>query len=48
MCKRIENRCSHQLGFLERTPRGRLATQLAYQYLGLPYNKEKPPQPTLL
>ncbi len=36
-----------QLGFLERTPRGRLATQLAYQHLGLPYNKEKPPQPAL-
>jgi Holliday junction DNA helicase RuvB len=36
-----------QLGFLERTPRGRLATQLAYQHLGLPYNKEKPGQPTL-
>jgi Holliday junction DNA helicase RuvB len=36
-----------QLGFLERTPRGRLATQLAYQHLGVPYNKEKPPQPTL-
>jgi Holliday junction DNA helicase RuvB len=36
-----------QLGFLERTPRGRLATQLAYQHLGLPYNKE-PPQGTLL
>ncbi len=36
-----------QLGFLERTPRGRLATQLAYQHLGLPYNKEKPPQPTM-
>ena len=36
-----------QLGFLERTPRGRLATQLAYQHLGLPYNSEKPPQPTL-
>ncbi len=36
-----------QLGFLERTPRGRLATRLAYQHLGLPYNK-KPPQPTLL
>jgi len=29
-----------QLGFLERTPRGRLATPLAYQHLGLPYNKE--------
>lgn len=36
-----------QLGFLERTPRGRLATPLAYQHLRLPYNKEKPPQPTL-
>jgi len=36
-----------QLGFLERTPRGRLATQLAYQHLGLPYNKQKPPRPTL-
>ena len=36
-----------QLGFLERTPRGRLATQAAYQHLGLPYNKEKNPQPTL-
>jgi Holliday junction DNA helicase RuvB len=32
-----------QLGFLERTPRGRLATELAYQHLGLPYNK-RPPQ----
>ena len=37
-----------QLGFLERTPRGRLVTQLAYQHLGLPGRKEKPPQPTLL
>jgi len=37
-----------QLGFLERTPRGRLATRLAYQHLGLPYNKEKTPQPNLL
>ena len=36
-----------QLGFLERTPRGRVATPGAYQHLGLPYNKEKPPQPTL-
>jgi Holliday junction DNA helicase RuvB len=36
-----------QLGFLERTPRGRLATPLAYEHLGLPYNK-KPPQPNLL
>ncbi|MFC2035114.1 Holliday junction branch migration DNA helicase RuvB [Chloroflexota bacterium] len=36
-----------QLGFLERTPRGRVATQLAYQHLGLPYKKEEPPHPTL-
>jgi len=36
-----------QLGFLERTPRGRLATSRAYEHLGIPYNK-KPPQPNLL
>ena len=36
-----------QLGFLERTPRGRLVTQHAYQHLGLPAKKEKPPQTTL-
>jgi holliday junction DNA helicase RuvB len=36
-----------QLGFLERTPRGRLATPLAYEHLGLPYNREKTVQPTL-
>jgi Holliday junction DNA helicase RuvB len=36
-----------QLGFLERTPRGRVATSLAYQHLGLPNNREKPPQSTL-
>jgi len=36
-----------QLGFLERTPRGRLATEAAYQHLDLPYNK-KSPQGTLL
>jgi len=36
-----------QLGFLERTPRGRLATEAAYEHLGLPYNK-RPPQGTLL
>ncbi|MBI2847683.1 MAG: Holliday junction branch migration DNA helicase RuvB [Chloroflexi bacterium] len=36
-----------QLGFLERTPRGRVATPLAYRHLAIPYNKEKPPQPTL-
>jgi Holliday junction DNA helicase RuvB len=37
-----------QLGFLERTPRGRVATPIAYKHLGLPHKKEKPPQPTLL
>ncbi|HEX77026.1 MAG TPA: Holliday junction branch migration DNA helicase RuvB [Dehalococcoidia bacterium] len=29
-----------QLGFLERTPRGRVATRSAYEHLGLPYPKE--------
>lgn len=29
-----------QIGFLERTPRGRVATRLAYEHLGLPYPKE--------
>jgi Holliday junction DNA helicase RuvB len=28
-----------QLGFLERTPRGRVATRLAYEHLEMPYNK---------
>ena len=32
-----------QLGFLERTPRGRVATRHAYEHLGLPHEK-KPPQ----
>jgi Holliday junction DNA helicase RuvB len=39
-----------QLGFLDRTPRGRVATPLAYQHLGIPYNKDKdksPQQPLL-
>ncbi|KRO17979.1 Holliday junction branch migration DNA helicase RuvB [Lacticaseibacillus saniviri] len=27
-----------QIGFLKRTPRGRMATQAAYEHLGLPYN----------
>jgi len=36
-----------QLGFLERTPRGRLATGLAYQHLGLPYKKGETPQAPL-
>ena len=36
-----------QLGFLERTPRGRLATHLAYEHLGLPYPRGQPPQASL-
>ena len=35
-----------QMGFLERTPRGRLATRAAYEHLGLPY-LGKGRQPTL-
>ncbi|MGC9335735.1 MAG: Holliday junction branch migration DNA helicase RuvB [Anaerolineae bacterium] len=35
-----------QLGFLDRTPRGRLATRRAYQHLGLEYRE--PAQPSLL
>jgi Holliday junction DNA helicase RuvB len=35
-----------QLGFLDRTPRGRVATERAYLHLGLPY-KKNPSQPTL-
>ena len=27
-----------QIGFLSRTPRGRCATRLAYEHLGIPYN----------
>jgi Holliday junction DNA helicase RuvB len=30
-----------QLGFLSRTPRGRLATRLAYEHLGLPFKSNK-------
>jgi len=36
-----------QLGFIDRTSRGRVATRLAYQHLGIPYDKE-PPRPRLL
>jgi Holliday junction DNA helicase RuvB len=36
-----------QLGFIDRTPRGRVATKLAYGHLGIPYSKE-PPQARLL
>jgi Holliday junction DNA helicase RuvB len=34
-----------QLGFIERTPRGRVATRLAYEHLGLTYTKEPTTQP---
>jgi Holliday junction DNA helicase RuvB len=36
-----------QLGFLDRTPRGRAATRRAYEHLGIPYRVE-PQQPPLL
>jgi Holliday junction DNA helicase RuvB len=36
-----------QLGFIDRTPRGRVATKLAYVHLGIPFDEE-PPQPRLL
>ena len=36
-----------QLGFLERTPRGRMATELAYSHLGLPFKKKKTAQASL-
>ncbi len=36
-----------QLGFLERTPRGRVATRLAFEHLNLPYKSKQTSQPTL-
>ncbi|MFH1140620.1 MAG: Holliday junction branch migration DNA helicase RuvB, partial [Chloroflexota bacterium] len=37
-----------QLGFMSRTPRGRVATRLAYEHLGLPYKgSAETPQGTL-
>ncbi len=36
-----------QLGFLERTPRGRLATKRAYQHLKRPYNRQEIEQSSL-
>jgi len=36
-----------QLGFLDRTPRGRTATRRAYEHLGIAF-PERPEQPTLL
>jgi Holliday junction DNA helicase RuvB len=31
-----------QLGFIGRTPRGRVGTKLAYEHLGLPYEEGQP------
>jgi holliday junction DNA helicase RuvB len=36
-----------QLGFIERTPRGRVATRLAYEHLSKPYKKHSAPQGSL-
>ncbi len=36
-----------QLGFLARTPRGRVATLHAYEHLGIPYPEQGSSQPTL-
>jgi Holliday junction DNA helicase RuvB len=36
-----------QLGFVDRTPRGRVATRLAYEHLGLDDNRRPPNQPSL-
>jgi Holliday junction DNA helicase RuvB len=36
-----------QLGFLERTPRGRVATKLAYEHLGIPHKMSQTSQSTL-
>ena len=33
-----------QLGFLDRTPQGRVATRLAYEHLNLPYNDNQQPR----
>lgn len=37
-----------QLGFLDRTPRGRIATRRAYQHLGIPYEDEGEPRQVAL
>ncbi len=37
-----------QLGFIDRTPQGRVATQLAYEHLQVPYNNNKESQPRLI
>lgn len=37
-----------QLGFIERTPRGRVATRHAYAHVGIPYQRRESIQPPLL
>jgi Holliday junction DNA helicase RuvB len=37
-----------QLGFLDRTPQGRVATRPAYEHLGIAYPDEGSPQPRLI
>ncbi len=36
-----------QLGFLDRTPRGRVASRMAYAHLGIPYDRKASQQPGL-
>ncbi|HEV2577968.1 MAG TPA: Holliday junction branch migration DNA helicase RuvB [Acidobacteriaceae bacterium] len=36
-----------QIGFLDRTPRGRVATRRAYEHLGIEMPRRNPPAPTL-
>jgi Holliday junction DNA helicase RuvB len=36
-----------QIGFIDRTPRGRVATRLAYDHLGLEMPRRQPSMPTL-
>ncbi|NLL96063.1 MAG: Holliday junction branch migration DNA helicase RuvB, partial [Clostridiaceae bacterium] len=37
-----------QLGFIQKTPRGRKATRLAYQHMGIPYTDADNEQISLL
>jgi Holliday junction DNA helicase RuvB len=37
-----------QLGFLDRTPQGRVATRIAYQHLGFQFPENPGDQPKLL
>ena len=36
-----------QIGFIDRTPRGRVATRLAYQHFGIEMPRRQPSMPTL-